>query len=918
MKLFDYSSRKTALTPLLVFIVVTVIFTLIWISGRQSESKTIRAKSGVMAEQVAIRLQEFIGYRFTLVGMLADSWRHTSNFDEDSFRFRAEMVHRNQPGLLAINWVDEDGIIRWVVPEDENRKAVNSDLKKHSTASATILKAMETRQPQITPAINLLQGGKGLAGYFPVTVNGQPSGYVNAVFRVDPIVEECLSDKLKENYLFMLKNRGEVIYSFGDPEQIEKNPLLATHTFEISGNEWQVTLAPEQGIKNNPSYLIVNLMLIAGVLLGLFLSFLVRKVLLRERQLLESARQLQESERRYKDIFENAQVGLFRLRKDGQLITANRAMAQIFGFSDTRMFIEQYNMWEHWVDDAEKQALADILKTENELNNREARFIRRDRTEVWVRYSARVHRDRGFMEGVCIDVTTEKYSLRALKNSEEKFRTIFESAQVGLFRVSLKNGGLVDANETIAHLFRFESAESFLKNYNVRTSWVDQDDRARIYKEFRDNRGVINNFETRFYCNDGKARWFRFSARMFEKEGYGEGVGLDIDEMKRTEKALAESEKKYRTIFETTGTATISYEDDGIITLANSRFAEISHTSREDIEGKKHWWDFFTADSAEQLQEYHEKRSEHSDSAPNFYETRLTTIDGQELNGIITVNMVPGTRQRVASFLDLTAMKQAEQQMFRAEKMASLGQIIAGVAHEINNPNNFIYFNLPILKKYIEAIEPLLLYHKEQNPELKIINMKFDDFMEDLYKLIENMQNGSERITGIVSELKSYIRSSDIDNKKPDSIENVLNLVMTLAGKQVRKMVKNLDVQIEEDLPLVNMNPSKLEQVFINLLINAGQAADKENSFVKVKARKSDFSEWIEITVEDNGCGIPERNKSKIFDPFFTTKSRESGTGLGLGIAQRIIYEHGGKIIVDSKEGEGSTFTVLLPIHQEE
>jgi|GEM_PF-1969812 len=911
MKLFDYNSRKATLTPLSVFLVVTFVFILIWAFGRESESNTTRIKSGVMAEQVAIRLEEFLGYRFTMVSLMADSWRYSSDFDEERFRLVAEAVHRNQSGLLAINWVDEDGFIRWVVPEKENQKAKNSDLKKHPTAASTFLKAMETRERQITPAINLLQGGKGIAGYFPIVTNGENNGYVNAVFRIAPIVEECLSESLKANYLFMLRNRGETVYSSGDPELIEKNRHKASHSFNLSGNSWEITLAPIQSIASNTAYIIVDVAMVFGIVLGLFLALLLRRLLLRELQLIES-------ERRYKDIFENAQVGLFRLRKDGRLITANKAMANIFGFSEAEPFIKQYNMWEHWVDNSEKKNLENLLRAGNELNNLEARFVRRDRTEVWVRYSARVHKDKGFMEGVCIDVTTEKYSLKALKNSEEKFRTIFESAQVGLFRVALNDGHIIDANETMARLFRFENSDAFMKDYNFAIGWADTADKERMFVEFGKNKGVINNFEARFFCGDGQARWVRFSARIFKGQGYIEGVCLDIDEMKLTAKALAESEKKYRTIFETTGTATISYEDDGIITLANSKFAEISRTSKEEIEGKKHLWDFFTTDSAGQLQENHVKRSADSDSAPTYYEIRLTTIDNQDLDGIITINMVPGTRQRVASFLDLTAMKQAEQQMFQAEKMASLGQIIAGVAHEINNPNNFIYFNLPILRKYIEAIEPLLSYHKEQNPELKIINMKFDDFMEDLYKLIDNMQNGSERITGIVGELKSYIRSSDIDNKKPDSIENVLNLVMTLAGKQVRKMVKNLDVNIEDDLPLVYMNPAKLEQVFINLLINAGQAADKNNSYVKVRAKKSEFAEWLEVSVEDNGCGIPEWNLLKIFDPFFTTKSRESGTGLGLGIAQRIVEEHGGRIVVKSKEGEGSTFTVMLPVHQEE
>jgi signal transduction histidine kinase len=251
--------------------------------------------------------------------------------------------------------------------------------------------------------------------------------------------------------------------------------------------------------------------------------------------------------------------------------------------------------------------------------------------------------------------------------------------------------------------------------------------------------------------------------------------------------------------------------------------------------------------------------------------------------------------------------------MIRADKMAALGQIIAGVAHEINNPNNFIHFNLPVLRRYVEAMRPLLEQQLEREPDLKVLGMRYEAFIDDLFKLIENMQHGSTRITSIVSDLKSYIRSGEDVELAVGPIAPVVDRVMTLVGKQVQKLVGRFDVSVAEGLPPVRMNAGKIEQVLINLVINAGQAADKADSWVKLTARAADAGDAVEVLVEDNGAGIPVANLEQIFEPFFTTKGRESGTGLGLSISQQIVEEHGGRIDVSSEVGQGSCFKVRLP-----
>jgi PAS domain S-box-containing protein len=513
---------------------------------------------------------------------------------------------------------------------------------------------------------------------------------------------------------------------------------------------------------------------------------------------------------------------------------------------------------------------------------------------------------------LAIDITERKAAERALVESESKYRALFENSVVGQFRVAV-GGKMLDANHAMAEMFGWDDLESFVNECEMAGLWVDPADRAQMYALMKEH-GELDNFETRFYRKDGSTFPIRVSSKMYPEFGYQEGICVDVSEEKAALAALKESEQRYRTIFDTAGTGMISFGDDGVIILANEEWVKISGYSIEETVGKLTWMPFFTEQSLVKMRKYHEMRTKDPSSVPKAYEAQFVDRAGRVHEGIINIQMVPGTQQRVASFQDMTAVKQAQQQMYRADKMAALGQIIAGVAHEINNPNNFIYFNLPILRKYVEAVKPLLERCLGEDPGLTILNMPYELFLEDVFKLLENMEHGSKRITSIVSDLKNYVRSDEQKELKAEQVSQTVDRVMTLVGKQVRKMVKRFDVEVAEGLPAVKMNPGKIEQVLINMVINAGQAADKDDSWVKLSARPvADDPRWVELVIEDNGAGIPEENLEQIFEPFFTSKGRELGTGLGLSISHHIVEEHGGSISVQSTVGQRTVFTIRLP-----
>lgn len=275
-------------------------------------------------------------------------------------------------------------------------------------------------------------------------------------------------------------------------------------------------------------------------------------------------------------------------------------------------------------------------------------------------------------------------------------------------------------------------------------------------------------------------------------------------------------------------------------------------------------------------------------------------------------------------------LQHTQAQIIQTEKMASIGQLAAGVAHEINNPTAFVSSNLNtmsgyqadmagLLEKYESAVN--LISDPHIIPELpervttvisqirqmaEAIDLAFvrDDFVD----LIEDSREGTERIKKIVSDLKDFANPGAQERVEMD-INQGLDSTINIVWNEI-KYTCELSKDYGE-LPPVLCFSQQINQVFMNLLINAAQAIEKDG-LIHVKTRH--VGEQVVVRVSDNGCGIPEHIQSKLFDPFFTTKEIGKGTGLGLTMSYNIIEKHNGKIEVESRVGEGTTFTIHLPI----
>jgi len=264
-------------------------------------------------------------------------------------------------------------------------------------------------------------------------------------------------------------------------------------------------------------------------------------------------------------------------------------------------------------------------------------------------------------------------------------------------------------------------------------------------------------------------------------------------------------------------------------------------------------------------------------------------------------------------------LERLQAQITQTEKMASLGQMAAGVAHELNNPAGFIYSNIDLLKDYVVRLERYLSavdevdFPPEAAARVNEIRKQIDynNIVADLSSILTDCYLGAERIRDVVQNLRLFSRLDEADFKRVDLNEGIESTVRLLSLYYKDGRI-SLCCDYGE-LPQVNCYAALLNQVWMNLLMNAAQAIGEADGEVRISTRSK--GDHVVVTFSDTGCGIVPDNVKRIFDPFFTTKPVGEGTGLGLSISHSIIERHGGKIEVKSVFGKGTTFTIHIPVN---
>ena len=274
-------------------------------------------------------------------------------------------------------------------------------------------------------------------------------------------------------------------------------------------------------------------------------------------------------------------------------------------------------------------------------------------------------------------------------------------------------------------------------------------------------------------------------------------------------------------------------------------------------------------------------------------------------------------------------LKETQVQLLQAEKMASVGQLAAGVAHEINNPVGFVGSNISTLSDYVATyqmifsqIDVVLKSQTDKGKETALEdlrNMLSNQDMafinEDISDLLNDSKEGLNRVAEIVKGLKLFSRV-DSDEMQNHNINDCVRTTLAMVNNQL-KYICTVETHLG-NVPDVTINVGKISQVITNLLINAGQAIESTGKNGKIIITTCTVNGFVELRVEDTGCGIPASHLDKLFNPFFTTKPEGQGTGLGLSISFGIAQEHGGNLTAISKEGEGSCFTLAIPLKNDD
>jgi signal transduction histidine kinase len=283
------------------------------------------------------------------------------------------------------------------------------------------------------------------------------------------------------------------------------------------------------------------------------------------------------------------------------------------------------------------------------------------------------------------------------------------------------------------------------------------------------------------------------------------------------------------------------------------------------------------------------------------------------LSGYVIAQSIGGERRRQAA--DRQAQLHREQ-LFQADKMATLGTLVSGVAHEINNPTTFVMMNAPILQKVWDSVLPILDEHHRRHPDFKVARMDYDRIRERIPVLLQDIVDGAARVKTIVGDLKDFARREPAQMSDTFSVNDAAQKAVGLVNNLIRKRTHHFSMHLGTDVPEILGNRQKIEQVIINLLVNACQALTEPEQSVTLSTRIDPAAGFVVIEIQDQGCGISEALCQRIKDPFFTTKRESGGTGLGLAIADRIIEDHGGKMVFSSVENEGTLVRVTLPCRE--
>ncbi len=499
------------------------------------------------------------------------------------------------------------------------------------------------------------------------------------------------------------------------------------------------------------------------------------------------------------------------------------------------------------------------------------------------------------------DITKRKKQEELLRASEEEFKNLFEHVASGVF-ISSKKGKFLNANQALLDMLGYDSKEEFLNIDLPQDLYVKPEDR-RTFQEMMERDGRVIDYEVEFKRKDGSTIPILLTGHpRYDPQGNiigYEGLNVDLTQRKLMEKELREAYDFMNKIVQSSPNAITATDMKGNILIWNQAAEETLGYQASDVIGKMNIRKIYPEGVARKVMQMLRSDEFGGVGRLSTYPMVYVRRDGEVVEGNLSAAIIYDAQGKqiasVGSFVDLRdrlqmerALRDTQEQLLQSEKLAAMGRLTSQIAHELNNPLYGIMNTLELLKTEIPA----------DNKRRKILEMALSETI---------------RLSDLLRKMLSFSKP-DQEERHPVDINPVLDEILLLHEKQLKENDINIAATYAKELGLIKASKNQLRQVFLNMVANARDAMPNGGT---LSVTTSGDNDNVLVEIADTGTGIKKEHLDKIFDSFFTTKGEVKGVGLGLSVCYGFIEDHGGDIEVKSQVGEGTTFTISLPVHNE-
>lgn len=538
-----YPQPRNYVLPIAVFFALASTLAGAWWKNLQNRRATIRVKTEITAGQIGTRLEEFFGTRLRVLDMFRMEWDSTGPMNQSGFTDRSLQIQSQFSGLQALNWVDSNGVIRWVVPFERNRAALGHDLHKNpnEVVRAAIGRASNDLELALTTPVPLVQGGMGLTTYYPLVRNGQLEGFLNGVFSVRSIVSTCLSQEITDYYHLEISHGDIKVFVQEEAHTFQSDRSPVTTHFRVGDQTWNLLLAPKNGAEAGSPTTLDLAVLILGLALSFGLALLIRATLVQSERLVSS-------EIKYRLLFQRANDGILVIERD-RVVDCNERALELFGTSRDQIMTNPPFFWspprQPDGNDSHNSAGTLLRTAENgQPSLFEWLYQRQDGSTFYadISLNAFEYQGQNLTLALVRDVSERKLAENALRESEEKYRQLVENAHDAIFIV--QDNRIKFPNPSTCKLAGYQPEELQLMDI---VDLIDPRDRMKVAKHYASQRrhAPFATYAFRILNGHGESIWAEISTVLISWEDKPATLNIirNVSDQKDLEARLREAQR---------------------------------------------------------------------------------------------------------------------------------------------------------------------------------------------------------------------------------------------------------------------------------------------------------------------------------------------------------------------------------------